>query len=217
MLNAEKLMRLAEDQNFSEIIKLCREEIISAEAKKSGGASFEKSRKAFAKYLKQLKNQSRDALKYYSMQNILDYGECQCITDGCSAICVFGEKFSGESIEKLPKHLSPLNLSQVFPKDFKSYPICIEISQSDINAAYKIAGLTDKNYRLVKLAENWFFNLNVIKPVTDVLGDCKFYIGENLLSPVVVESKIGVGIILPMRIKADKVSSIKSLSEILEK
>lgn len=217
MLNAEKLMRLAEDQNFSEIIKLCREEIISAEAKKSDGASFEKSRKAFAKYLKAQKNAPQVNFHYYSMQNILDYGECQCITNGYSAICVFGEKFSGEFIEKLPKDLSPFDLSQVFPKDFKYYPICIEISQSDINAAYKIAGLTDKDYRVVKLAENWFFNLNVIKPVTDVLGDCKVYIGEKLFSPVIVESKIGVGVILPLKVKADKVSSIKSLSEILEK
>lgn len=216
MLNAEKLMRLAEDQNFSEIIKLCREEIISAEAKKSGGASFEKSRKAFAKYLKAQKNDPRIDTHYYSLQNILDYGECQCVVNGYSAICVFGEKFSGEFIEKIPDDIKPLNFAQVFPKDFKSFPISIEISQSDINSAYKIVESDSKHRRLVKLAEDWYFNLNVIKPVTDVLGDCKVYIGEKKSAPVVV-SETGVGIIMPMNTKAVEVSNVKSLSEILEK
>ena len=217
MLNAEKLMRLAENQDFSEIIRLCREEIISAEAKKSGGASFEKSRKAFARYLKAQKNDPKLSVRYYSLQNIPNYGICQCVNNAYSAICVFGEKFSGEFIEKIPNNVTPLNFTQLFPNDFLSYPICIEIFQKDINAAYKFTCLDDRKRRIVKFDKGAYFDLNIVKPVFDVLGDCKVYMCEDFTKIAIIVSEIGIGLICPIKVKETVIPGIKNLSEILSK
>lgn len=62
MLNAEKILKLAEQENYIEIIEICKKEIISNETKKSGGMSLEKSRKAFNRYLKT--NQKRCILEF---------------------------------------------------------------------------------------------------------------------------------------------------------
>lgn len=215
MLNAEKILKFAEEQNYSEIINLCRLEIISNETKKTGGVKLEMSRKAFNKYLKSCQKVQNSYLRYYALGEIQDYGRCQIACNAYTAVCMFGKPFAdGEFIQPLPKELTYLNVDQCFPENWKGFPVVSEISQKDIRVAYKLTVQNSKKQRIVLFENGAYFDLCLAKELFDILGDCKVYMSNQPTNAAVCLSDIGIGLLLPLRTPKDY-QSIKSFKETL--
>ena len=216
MLNAEKILKLAEQENYIEIIEICKKEIISNETKKSGGMSLEKSRKAFNRYLKT--NQKRgipQALKHYGLSKIQNFGSCQICCNGFTAACMFGKPFlDGDFIQPLPEKVTYLNVDHCFPENWRNFPNISEISQKDIQTAYKLTPQNSNKQRIVLFENGAYFDLCLVKELFDILGDCKVYMSNQPTNAAVCLSDFGVGLLLPLR-KPENYQSIKSLKETL--
>lgn len=229
MLNPEKIMELLNCGEYWKIQALCKEEIISNSTKEKGGSELEKRRKAFVKYVEHCvkSNQHREQIAGFFYSTI--QGErMQIATDGYSAVCISeSSTFEGATHSSFKDEEINFNVSACFPQDWRSFDK-IDIKLKEFNAILKVIKGEGKSCKLnndkktvpVCKLGNGYYDMELVKRVFDVLGDCTFYANPNPKSPSVAYSEIGLGLILPLNagdLKEKFVDYLEKLKEEYDK
>lgn len=224
MLNPEKIMELLKYGSYGEIQELFKQEIIANSTKEKGGNELEKRRKAFVKYVEHCvkSNQYREQIAGFFYSTI--QGErMQTATDAYSAICIPESKsFEGATHSSFNDEEINFNVGACFPQDWESFDK-IDINLKEFNAIIKVIKSEGESCKfehkkavpVCKLG-NSYFNMELIKRVFDVLGDCTLYANPNFKSPSVAYSEIGLGLILPINVKGSEEKFVDYLEKLKE-
>lgn len=224
MLNAEKILKLANEKNFEEIAAICKNELVSISTKEKGGNELEKRRKAFVKYVEHCikSNQHREQIAGFFYTTI--QGErMQTATDCYSAICIPESKaFEGAAHSSFKDEEINLNVGACFPQDWKFFDT-IRINPKEFNAILKVIkgeGKSckfrgKKDFPVCKLG-NGYFNMELAKRIFDILGDCTLYVNSNSKAPSVAYSELGLGLIFPINAKGSEEKYVDYLEKLKE-
>lgn len=192
MLNASKVLELAQIGNTAAIITMAEKEIIEAAAKVTGGNTLLKRTRAAAKYIEKCDEHRRGAW--------LDDGE-QVFTNGYTAF------FLNPIIDGLPEASARarFDIRGCIPST-ASY-ITVDVNPADVNAKIKIwkaetSAIERRHGRpLVYDVGEMCYSAEYILDCYNILGGniTFFQPAEWQLAPAVLASENGRAILLPMR------------------
>lgn len=215
MLNAEKILKLMDENKFDDVRKLCLSEIAAKMNKEKGGKSAEKAAKAAEKYMKQrCKKLANSKLRGWFK---VDFGVegYYCVCDGTTAILLEPEK-----VADLPFEQSEgMNVAQCFPSNWEGFEK-IEIKEEELKAVHKNARNFTKTFSrdgskgiIVKFGEMAIDTEHMIDVVL-ALGSGTLFKNPNNKGACVYESDMGIGLILPLIVKNG--DDVKQYSEYVE-
>lgn len=194
MLNASKVLELAQSGDTATIITMAEKEIVEAAAKVNGGSTLLKRTRAAAKYIDKCDEFRRGAWA--------DNGE-QLFTNGYTAF------FLNPAINGLPEapKTARFELRKCIPNTDKY--ISVEVSPADVSAKMKI--WKAQNPAASRRGEQYFYDIGESTYQARYILDCYNILGGDIvfklpahgeLNPAVLSSESGTAILLPVRKKA---------------
>ena len=198
MLNAEKILELANVHDDYSIMEAAKAEIRDATARKKGGTTLKRRVQSAAKYLKEAGNKNS---KEWSGCTWVENGK-QAFVNGYSAF-LLNEPLEGlKAIDGIP-----FPVSKCFPGHMDNYVIA-DVNITDIAAYLKIfraehGRKTRCDYDILKSRYNAQYILDCYKILG---GNIVFKVPQNgELTPAVLESENGKALLCPIMIQGDEI------------
>ena len=204
MLNAEKILELAEANDFESIAELAKKAIIEASAKAAGGTTLLNRTRAALKYLK---DNAKEGRHVWAGTTWTEEGK-QCFVNNCTAFALV-KPLEGLPVATGAANAQHMNVLPCFPNGSDYVTAAVNIA--DVTAQLKIW----KAQHSGRHAQPCFYDVGMSRYNAQYLLDCYNILGGKIvfkvpprgeLSPAIMESENGKAILLPVRIKDEELA-----------
>jgi hypothetical protein len=200
MLNAEKILELAEEKDFESIADLARKAIIEASAKAAGGTTLLNRTRAALKYLK---DNGKSGCRTWAGRTWTEEGK-QCFVNGYTAFALV------KPLEGLPVYTEAdhMNVLPCFPSDDSHY-VTAAVNIADVTATLKIW----KAEHSGRHAQPCYYDVGMSRYNAQFILDCYNILGGSIvfkvpangeIVPAICESENGKAALMPIRIKPEE-------------
>jgi len=202
MISSEKILEMLNNGNYEELKELCKRDMVSKSLKANGGTNANKQLKAFEKFLKLSQKQPKELERIVHFDMVKgDEAKALC-KEGLSALFIIPSCPFYKNIESVPM-TGQVKLGSIADSMNTKFDFTIENAVIDFAMKYAKTNTADKRFRNLYLPNGALFDIELIKEVVNVLGDCEVYGVDNgnrtLISPILLQSNNGYALVCPRK------------------